>query len=161
MEINYKNVIGVALSVAVILLAAYLSTAFFLTGELGNKKTTSKKTTVTTTEEVSKYSNMILASKVFDISDKNYKVLFFSKKGTSNSFETIITNYDSMNKGVKLYKVDTDNAMNKFVLSDTENKNATNSRELKIKAPTLITIDNGRITNYVSNYDEILEALAK
>jgi hypothetical protein len=61
--------------------------------------------------------------------------------------------------GTKLYKVNYDESINKSVLSDEENKEATNSEDLKVKGCTLITINDGKIVSYVSNETDILKTL--
>lgn len=102
------------------------------------------------------YDNMIMASTTFDKFENEYMVIFYSEKNKTDNLDLIISSY----KGdIKLYKVNTDEVINKFVLSDEENSSATNKDELKVKTPTLLTINNKKITYYTSSEDEIAEKL--
>ena len=61
---------------------------------------------------------------------------------------------------MKLYKVNLDESINKFVISkDEENKEAKNANELKIKDTTLIVIKNKSIISYITDTDEIVEKI--
>lgn len=157
MEENSKSTLILIISVIVIILVTYFVTAFFLTGEIGNKKTSSQKDDEQTEERL---SNSIIASNTFSMKESKYMVLFYSSKEISNSLKTIIANYDSSNS-TKLYKVDINEAINKFVVGEEENKNAKSIEELSLKAPTIITIQNGNIIEYINNYDDILNVLTK
>lgn len=155
MKSEIKNGIVIAIVVLSVVLLTYLLTAVFATGEIGsNKKTT---TTKTTSDEVSSlYDDMIIASKTFSKNESEYMVIFFSEKDATESIKTTLTSYSGNSK---LYKVNLDEAINKYVVSDEENKNATNSSELKIKGTTLIEINNKSITSYINNEEEIIEKL--
>lgn len=154
MREEVKEGIIITVVVLLILLIAYLSTAIFATGEIGGK---SKKTTTTKSDSITElYDDMILASNTFNKSGE-YMVIFFSEKDVKKVIKNAIEKYDDEN--IKLYKVNTDEAVNKFVLSEEENPNATNEGELKIKGTTLITINNNKITSYTTEKDQILEKL--
>ena len=45
--------------------------------------------------------------------------------------------------------------MNKQIISETSNKNATKSDELQINGTTLIEIKEGKIINYIEGYENI------
>lgn len=133
-----------------------------MTGEIGNSNKDEKGNDLTTTEEnitSSLYDNMIIASKTFEQKNDEYMVIFFSQNDVSDTLKSTISAYDSSNKNVKLYKVNIDEAINKFVVSDEQNINATNYDELKINDVTLITIKNNEITSYVVTEDDVISKL--
>ena len=155
MKEQVKNGIVITLSVLLVIVLVYLATAFFLTKEIGPNK---KKTTTTTNEGsvTELYSDMILASQTFAKAQSEYMVIFFSNKEMSESIKTGISYYK---KDTKLYKVNLDEAINKFVVSKEENAVATNASELKINKTTLVIIKNGKIDSYITNEDDILSKL--
>lgn len=133
-----------------------------MTGEIGNSNKDEKEDALTTTKESitsSLYDNMIIASKTFEQKNDEYMVIFFSQNDASDTLKSTISAYDSSDKNVKLYKVNIDEAINKFVVSDEENINATNYDELKINDVTLITIKNNEITSYVVTEDDVISKL--
>ena len=159
MKSEIKNGVKVTLFVILIIVIVYFATAIFMTGELGNKsddKNNSSDDSKTSEEVSSLYDDMIIASQTFSKSQDEYMVIFFSNKDISETLNTIMSSYS---KDVKLYKVNTDEAINKYVLSEEENPNATNSSELKINKTTLITIKQKSIISYITDEDEILEKI--
>ena len=125
-----------------------------MTGEIGSKKSSEKKTT--TTNAASSYENKILASKVFDQTTETYKVLIFSEQDVSDDLKSTITSYSG---NTKLYLVNKDEAINKYVSSDTDNVKPDNSSSLKVKKEALLTISNESVTSYVTNESEIIDEL--
>ena len=113
-----------------------------------------KKTT--TTNAASSYENKILASKVFDQTPETYKVLIFSEQDVSDDLKSAITSYSG---NTKLYLVNKDEAINKYVSSDTDNVKPDNSSSLKVKKEALLTISNESVTSYVTNESEIIDEL--
>lgn len=162
MKNEVKNAIVITITVILILVVVYLTTAIFMTGEIGNKKKDEKNEVTNVAEESQTstlYDNMIIASKTFKQKNDEYMVIFFSQKDASDTLKNIISTYDSSDKETKLYKVNTDEAINKFVVSDEANSSATNYNELKINDTTLVTIKNGVITLYIVAEDNVIEAL--
>ena len=100
MRNELKNGIILSITVILIILVVYLTTAVFMTGEIGSKKSSEKKTT--TTNAASSYENKILASKVFDQTPETYKVLIFSEQDVSDDLKSAITSYSG---NTKLYLV--------------------------------------------------------
>ena len=156
MKSEIKNGIVITIVVLLIILITYLSTAIFATGEIGgSKKTTTTKDS--SSEEVSSlYDDMIIASKTFSKKESEYMVIFFSEKESTESIKTSLKSYSG---DLKLYKVNTDEAINKYVINDEENSAASSANELKIKGTTLIVINNKKITSYITDEDQILEKL--
>ncbi len=144
-EIIEKNPIKKFITITCILLiimaAIYLATSLFITKELDwfNKKDEKE-----TTEEKT-ISDSILASAIFKQKEEEYYVYFYD----FNEKDTTVTEYiNNRLSGEKVYKVNTESAMNAKYISDTSNKNAKTLEELKVKAPTVIKISNHKITKY-------------
>ena len=162
MKNEVKSAIAITITVILILVVVYLSTAVFMTGEIGDKKKDEKDEVTNVSEESQTstlYDNMIIASKTFEQKNDEYMVIFFSQKDTSDTLKNMISTYDSSDKDTKLYKVNTDEAINRFVISDEANNSATNYNELKINDITLVTIKNGVIASYIVTEDNVIEAL--
>lgn len=163
MKSEIKN--GIVLSVCVILIVVlvYFSTAYFMTGEIGDsKKKSNNDGNVTQTEQSSvgdNYKNMIIASKTFDIEEQDYMVMFFSEKKVSETLSNALLNYDSKGADINLYKVNTDEVINSYVKSNQDNSIPNSSDELKIKDKALITISSGKVSSYVTNESDIINAL--
>lgn len=152
MNKEVKNGIIVGIVVIFSLVIVYFMIAI-ATGEINIG---GKKDNTDSSASDNYYDNMIMASTTFDRSENEYMVIFYSEKNKTDNLDLIISSY----KGdIKLYKVNTDEVINKFVLSDEENSSATNKDELKVKTPTLLTINNKKITYYTSSEDEIAEKL--
>lgn len=148
---------GIMLTVVVLLIVGvvYLITAVFATGEIGSKK--SKTNDSTPSSNYVTYDNMILASNTFTQKESLYMVMFVINDDLSDTLKSYINSYN--NSDMKLYVVSVDDAVNKFVKSDSANETATNYSELKINKNTLITINGGKISSYLTNEDEIKEKL--
>ena len=162
MKNEVKSAIAITITVILILVVVYLSTAVFMTGEIGDKKKDEKDEVTNVSEESQTsilYDNMIIASKTFEQKNDEYMVIFFSQKDTSDTLKNVISTYDSSGKDTKLYKVNTDEVINRFVISDEANNSATNYNELKINDITLVTIKNGVIASYIVTEDNVIEAL--
>lgn len=157
MNKEVKDGIIITITVLLSIVLVYFLIGFIMTGEVGplksNKKTT---TTNASSESIELYEDMIIASKTFEKPENEYMVIFFSEKDIKDSLKTALSSY---NKETKLYKVNKDEAINRFVISEEENPNATTSSELKINKTTLIVINNKKIVSYVTNEDDILNKI--
>lgn len=155
MKNEVKN--GIILTVVVLLIVGvvYLITAVFATGEIGSKKSKTKDGALSSSYIT--YDNMILASNTFTQKESEYMVMFVINDDLSDTLKSYINSYN--NSDMKLYVVSADDAVNKFVKSNSANEAATNYSELKINKNTLITINGGKISSYLTNEDEIKEKL--
>ena len=155
MKDEVKN--GIILTVVVLLIVGvvYLITAVFATGEIGSKKR--KTNDDESSSSYITYDNMILASNTFTQKESEYMVMFIINDDLSDTLKSYINSYN--NSDMKLYVVSADDTVNKFVKSDSANEAATNYSELKINKNTLITINGGKISSYLTNEDEIKEKL--
>lgn len=152
-----KGSITLIIAVLGVIAITYFATAFFLTGELGNKSEEKEEEQVTETEEVTEiFPNMIIASKTFTQKESKYMVLFFSKKDLTYDFKQIVNNYS---KDTKLYKVNVDEAINSFALSKDENAKVQSYKDLKVKSPTIITIENRKNISYISGNDKVIDII--
>lgn len=163
MNNEVKNGIIITITVILVIVIVYFATALLMTGEIGSKdekeKNNENTTSTESTEGSSLYDNMIIAGRVFEQKDDKYMVIFFSENDASDTLKASITSYDSTLDGVKLYKVNTDEAINSYVVSDDFNKTATNDDELKVNDVTLITIEGKAITSYVIGENSVINEL--
>lgn len=156
MNNEVKNGIITSIAVVIIIAVVYFMTAVFLTGEIGgNKKTTDNDSSSSSTSQ-REYDNMIIAGRTFNQKEDTYMVIFFSEKEAGDSLKSAISSYS---KDVKLYKVNVDEAINKYVVSETDNLNPTNSGELKVSKNALLTISSGVVTSYVNDDEKIISEL--
>lgn len=155
MKNELKNMVAISVVVILVILVVYLTTAVFMTGEIGSKKDSKDKKENSNASSVNS-DGSIIAGRVFNQSQSNYMVIIYSKKDASDNLISAISGY----KGdAKLYKVNTDEAVNKYVLSDIDNTNPNNSRELKVTKNALLTITNGSVSSYVSDDEQIIDVL--
>ena len=77
-------------------------------------------------------------------------------KDLTYDFNQMVNNYS---KNTKLYKVNVDEAINGFVFSNEENTSVQSYKDLKVKAPTLITIENRKNISYVSGSDKVIDII--
>lgn len=159
MNEELKNGIIVTVTVLLIIVIVYFTTAIFMTGEIGKKSSKENKTTTTTNSANSEYENSIIASFTFKQSKDEYMVMFFSKKDSKEQIKNALKSYNSADDKLKLYVVNVDEAINKYVKDKEFNPNATSSDELKINKDTLLVIKNGVIDSYVTDEDEIVSKL--
>lgn len=109
----------------------------------GDFKSKDKKTEITYDE--------IIAGQTFNRSEEIYYVAFYEFGGAEDLTNII----DNANSPYQIYKVNLKNTMNKNVISENSNKNAKTSEELKINGPTIIKIENGKISNYIETYNKV------
>lgn len=157
MKEEIKSAIIISIVVLFIIGITYFTTAFFLTGEIGRGNLSNESSEVSEeAEATSLYKDMIIASKTFTQKKSEYNVLFFSNNNASDAIINILSSYSG---SLSLYKVNTDEAINKYVVSEESNPNATNASELKINGTTLITIKDGVITSYITGDTDIIKNL--
>ena len=125
----------------IIMAIIYLATSLFITKELDwfSKK---DKTEETKEETV---SDSILASAIFKQKEAEYYVYFYE----FDEEKTTVTDFINQRlSSEKVYKVNTKSAMNLKYVSNESNKNAKTLEDLKVKAPTVIKIKDGKIEKY-------------
>ena len=159
MKEEVKNGIIIAVVVIIILVIVYFTTAVFMTGEIGGTSSDSEKTTTSAATNTEDYDNKIVAGRVFNQKEDNYMVVLFSKEKASEDLTSAINSYDSSSKDVKLYMVLLDEAVNKYVVSTEDNTNPSSSTDLKVKESALLVISSGKVTSYITDEEQIINAL--
>ena len=151
--INEKNQIKSLIIITIVLVLIvgliYLLSALFVTKELDWFEKDDNKEVVETVK------NTILAKEIFDQSEEEYYVYFYNYKDND---ERITSTVDENLTKSKVYKVNTDSALNANYVSETSNKKAKKLSELKVKSPTVIKISKDKIVAYYEG-NEILEKI--
>ena len=115
--------------------------------------------TATTQPETS--YNEIIGSAILKQNESEYYVLLYNSKGDLKDYYSDLRDkYLSSNKGVKLYFVDLNNALNsKFITTDKSILDVTDITKLKVNDGTLLKVKNNKITDYKETYKEIKNTL--
>ena len=100
---------------------------------------------------------MIIAGRVFNQSEDTYMVILFKEDSASDNLKAAIKNYNNVSE--KLYKVNLNETINKYIIGESDNNNATNSKELQVKDIALLTISSGSIRSYITDEEQIINAL--
>ena len=100
---------------------------------------------------------MIIAGRVFNQSEDTYMVILFKEDSASDNLKAAIKNYNNVSE--KLYKVNLNETINKYIIGESDNNNATNSKELQVKDTALLTISSGSIRSYITDEEQIINAL--
>ena len=147
-----KKYIITVLSIVGIVTVIYLVSGLFITKEID---WFSKDEDVN--NNTNKVENTILASDIFKQKDEEYYVYFynFDEKETDNKATALVsTIYDK-----KVYKVNTNSALNSKYVGEESNRNASSIDELKVITPTLIKISGDKIVEYYEG-NEIVDKLS-
>lgn len=137
-ENQIKKLIGITILLVVLVGVIYLISALFITKELDWFDNKEEETNTLTT-------NTILASEIFKQKEETYYVYFYDYTDEDTQITSTINNKLSSDK---VYKVDTNSALNNKYVSETSNKNATSLEELQVKSPTLIKVNGESIVEY-------------
>ena len=139
-----KNFIKITLLLVFIICVIYLIAALFITKEVYwfNKKETDN-TLVT---------NTILASETFKQKEEEYYVYFYDYNEEDSEIASAIS---SKLSSQKVYKVDTNSALNNNYVSEISNKSAKKLEDLKVKASTVIKISGDEIVAYYEDKEII------
>ena len=131
-----------------IICVIYLVSALFITKELDWFSNNDKENTNLVT-------NTILASEIFKQKEEEYYVYFYDYNDEDSQISSIVSSKLSENK---VYKVDTNSALNSRYVSDNSNKDAKTISDLKVKSPTVVKISGEVITGYYEG-NEIINNL--
>ena len=147
-----KKYIITVLCIVGIITVIYLISGLFITKEIDwfSKNEDTKDTNT-------KVDNTILASDIFKQKDEEYYVYFYSfDEGDTDNKATGLVNtiYDK-----KVYKVNTNSALNSKYVGEESNKSASSVDELKVITPTLIKISGDKIVEYLEG-NEIVDKLS-
>ena len=141
---TFKKYIIVVLAVLLVAFIFYLLSAIFITKEinLGSKKENNE-----TNVQV---QNNILAKNTFRQTEEVYYVYYYDFDNKISDIENSIGKLDD-----KVYRVNTKDALNTNYVSEESNPSAKVLEELKVKAPTLIKVQNDEIISYFEGEDSI------
>ncbi len=157
-EENYINrFIGTIFGLIIISIIGYFLVGVFLTKSIDLKKEDKKeeKTEVTIDNDV------ILLGNIFSLKDSSYYVLVYDKENKDSLLKNWVSDFQSNNEE-KMYIVDSENKLNaKYIVEKDSNKNPTSLEDLKVKSPTLIKIEDGKVTLYIEGIEEVKNELKK
>ena len=141
----------VTLSLLIIVVLYYI-VAIFITKEINISWSNNEQTIENNSINV---ANKILAKNTFNQKEEVYYVYFYNFSDADVTINNAINN-----SNLTIYRVDAGDAFNQnYITGEVSNPSATSLSELKVKAPTLIKIDNDRITAYYEGNNEILNFL--
>ncbi len=140
---SLKKYIKIIVVVLLIVGLFYLLSATLITKELGSTKKENKTET--------KVDNTILAKNSLRQTDEIYYVYYYDFNNKLTKIENNISKLDN-----KVYRVNTSDALNSNFVSEESNTSAKTLEEIKVKAPTLIKVENGAILEYYETEDNIL-----
>lgn len=154
--IKISTTIKILLAVVIILLIVYYGLAVFVTKEInisGSNNNNTSSSNENGANNETNVSNKILASSTFNQPDSVYYVYFYNFSDEDESIASAIYNLTNN----KVYRVDTSSGLNKkYVTEDSGNKNVSNINNLKVKDPTIIKIDNDKVTGYHEGVNDII-----
>lgn len=148
-ETPIKGIFLTILVVTVVFVSFY-----FVTNLILNKM--DKYNYIDPSTEIAIQYKEILAGSTFNMSDKEYYVLFYDFDGEYAKY------YDSLagTSTKKIYIVDLGNGFNKQYVSESTNKKVKKASDLKVKDCTLIKIKNGKnVLYFEGQYEEIKDKL--
>lgn len=148
-----SKVIKCILIVLIIFIVMYLITVLILKKSSTDYITQDIETTSIQYDE-------ILAGTSFNKKDSEYLVLFYDiDEDEDYTYSNLISNYQAKDDKLPIYYVDLSNSMNKSVISEETNKEASNASELKINGSTLIKFSNNSISEYIEGEEAITNYL--
>lgn len=151
-EDNIFRFITTIAGIIILLFVVYLIAGIFFTKEIDFSKKDEKKDTTEATID----NKTITAGQIFDQKDASYYVIVYDKESELTNLSTFTSMYSEKEGSLPIYTVDSSKKLNSNFLTDKDsNPNATSYDDLKIKSPTLIKIENKKITSYVENESEI------
>lgn len=148
-ENQLKKLLLITVLLVVIIGIIYLISALFITKELD---WFSKEESGTSQSQV---TNTILATEIFNQKEEEYYVYFYDYSDEDTQVTSKIT---STLSSKKIYKVDTNSALNSNFVAEESNRDAKTLQELKVISPTLIKIIADEIVEYYES-NEILTNL--
>lgn len=155
---NFFDFVSTIVGIIVLLLATYFIVGIFFTKEIDFKK--KKETTKTEETEATIDNQTITAGQIFSKKDEKYYVLIYDVDSKLTNLGVFVSKYQSTENALPIYVVDSSNKINSnFIVEKDSNTKPSKYSELKIKSPTLIKIENGKVTSYVEKEEEIKSIL--
>lgn len=144
-----SNIIKCIVAVLIIFAIMYLITVLIL------KKSSADYITKNDEKTTIQYSE-ILAGTSFSKKESEYLVLFYDfKSDNASTYEGLYSDYKAKDEHLPIYYVDLSNTMNKSVVSENSNHEASNAEELRINGVTLIKFENNKISEYIEGEEDI------
>lgn len=138
-----KILIGIVAVVLIFWLITYLVT---------NKKTTS---TTSTTDVTIQYTKILVGS-ILNRSEESYYVLVEGENDSNTSnYESLISTYNSKDDHLRVYTVDLSDGFNSNYVSTTANLDVDKIVDIRFSGTTLLKIENGKITDKVTDSSAI------
>ena len=154
--IKISSALKIIIGVGIVILLFYYGLALFVTKEVDLKS--NKKDNDTTTESASSVSNPIIAKNTFLQTDEVYYVYYYDFNDEYDSISSSMNNLTDHT----IYRVNTKDGLNSnYITEDTGNRKVSSINDLKVKNPTLIKIDNDKVTGYYEGIGEIGDFLNK
>ena len=150
-EVNYFSRFIMIISFLLIaLVLGYLFFGIFITKSISFKKTEEEK------QEATIDNDTILAGQIFDQKEDSYYVLIYDKNDSKILLKEWKGLYGDKEDALKVYEVDSSNSINnKFIVKKDSNTNPTSYEDLKIVSPTLIKVEDKKVTEYTEGVDSI------
>ena len=154
-DTNYFNrFVGILAGSIIILIIGYLLIGIFITKSITFKKAEETK------EEVSIDNDTILAGQLFDQKDDKYFVIIYNKNEKESILKDWVTYYNQKEDKLKLYVIDSEEKLNSnYIVEKESNKNPDSYEDLKIISPSLIKVEDGKVTEYYEGVNEVKEKL--
>ena len=151
--INVKSFVIIGVSVVAFVLLMFVFTKI----KTGEWNLFTRENSVTYSAEIQQ--TKILCGSILNREDSEYYVMAYEMNEDSASlYETVIERYNSAPNKINLYKLDLGNSRNSICRAD--NANITNDlATLKLSAPTLIKVSDGRIVSNYTDYNAIKNIL--
>lgn len=146
---NYTKLVIIITTVLAVIAGLYLYTGFFITGELRNNDETEEHF-----GSLINYSEILVGS-IFTRTEDAYHVLIMD--ADDRNFN-MIYGLASMSE-MPLYNVDTTKTFNQAVIAD-ENNITNDVNTLRVTNPTILLIQDGRITGHASGLEGIRNFLS-
>lgn len=144
-----KKTIIIILVIILVILFMYFLTTRILAKDSDNKNKV--------TENAIQYDE-ILAGESFNMSDKEYYVIYFDSSDEYSSVSSLISSYQLNNNTIKLYSVDLNNGMNSKYITDGDII-YDDASSLKVKPNTLIKFNDGDVSEVITDINEITNIL--
>ncbi len=143
--VSIKKIIGTLIGVALVFAAIYGCTILVI--NKGEKRQPIAEASIS--------YEKILAGSSLKQKEESYLVVFYSN---DDEIFSAITEYDGTDKGT-IYYVDLSDGLNKYAVSDKTNFNVSNASDLRVKNPSLIKVNKGKIVDNKTGKKEILDYL--
>lgn len=153
-----KKFIFVLLGLILIVVGVYFFTRAFVTKDLFDRKSNE----VTYTEGVISYDVAIVGNMLNRPYDEYYLIAFDSEDTKVNYYNTIVSNYFNNDDSLKIYHIDLANELNKkYIATEDEaiSKKFESIDKLKLGEVTLMKVENGKVTKFLTSIEKIKEEL--